>query len=57
MVREAHLILRAPPQGDLSPVGLKEGGMRIRRARETSGSETGTLLSGTNARPGRTVQQ
>ena len=30
---------------------------RIRLGRETSGSETGTVLSGTNARSGRTVQQ
>ena len=35
----------------------KEAGIANQTGRETSGSETGTVLSGTNARSGRTVQQ
>ena len=46
LVREAQPIVGAPPQGDLSSVGLKEGGIADQAGPETSGSETGTVLSG-----------
>ena len=44
--------------GNRLPVGVsRKVASRIRRVRKTSGSETGTVLSGTNARSGRTVQE
>ena len=56
LVREAQPIVGAPPQGDLSSVGLAEGGIADQAGRETSGSETGTVLSGTNVRSDQTLQ-
>ena len=38
LVREAQPIVGAPPQGDLSSVGLEAVASRIRRGREMSGS-------------------
>ena len=53
LVREAQPIVGAPPQGDLSSVGLEEGGI----ADQAWTGETGTALSVTNVRSRRTVQQ
>ena len=39
-------IVAAPPQGDLASVGFEKAGIANQTGRETSGSETGMVLSG-----------
>ena len=55
-VGETQSIVAAPPQRDLASVGFEKAGIANQTGRETSGPETGRVLSGTNARSGRTVQ-
>ena len=52
-LRVAHLELGGV---DFASVGLEKTGIANQTGRETSGSETGAVLSGTNGRSNRTVQ-